>query len=270
EAALCLVRLGEARSQDRAAPPAAAPAEDALPQATPAARIEAVFGLIAAAARLTSAPLAGADQPGWPWPEHDGIELAPADWKNLEGPTLVQALQKRRSRRNFRPKTITRLELARLLELVRTGDTGRVIELGFLTNEVQDLPDGFYLFRPDRGLARHKGGFLGPHLAEAALGQDWVGRANVVLVVSAGLEALEATLGPRSLRLAYLAAGRLGQRAYLAAEVLGWGCCGVGAFFDEEVAGLLDLPAGLSPLYLIPLGPVQKRIHGGRAAANRP
>ena len=83
-------------------------------------------------------------------------------------------------------------------------------------------------------------------------------------MVTSPLGSLEKQLGPRALRAAYLAAGRLGQRAYLAAETLGWGCCGVGAFFDDEVTRLLELPDGVEPLYLLPVGPIKKRTHGGR------
>jgi nitroreductase len=43
-----------------------------------------------------------------------------------------------------------------------------------------------------------------------------------------------------------------------------WGCCGVGAFFDDEVREVLNLPQGEEVLYLIPVGPIKKRTHGGR------
>ena len=105
---------------------------------------------------------------------------------------------------------------------------------------------------------------MGLELSKTALNQDWLGRANLVLAVSAPLERLERSIGPRAFRLAYLAAGRLGQRAYLAAEAMDWGCCGVGAFFDDEVREVLNLPQGEEVLYLIPVGPIKKRTHGGR------
>jgi nitroreductase len=42
-------------------------------------------------------------------------------------------------------------------------------------------------------------------------------------------------------RLTCIDAGIVGQLAYLAAETLGAGCCGIGAFFDDELSRLLGL-----------------------------
>jgi len=261
EAALGLFRLkaGNSFSEHEAtAPPN-------RPRSQPIAPREQVFDLVSEAVRLTSGPLTENPVEEWPRPQVDLVSLPASDWQGFEGPTLVQALQSRRSRRNFRPQRVTLQETARLLDLIVSPDAGRLVNLGLVTNEVQGLPDGFYGLHPEpRALIRRKGGFLSPALAEAALDQEWVGRANLILVLTSPLEYLEKTMGPRALRLSYLAAGRLGQRAYLAAETLGWGCCGVGAFFDEEVNRLLQLPPGEEVLYLVPLGPIKKRTHGGR------
>jgi len=261
EAALGLFRLkpGNSFSKNEETAPTKRPqSQDLAPR-------EQVFDLVSAAVRLTSGPLT--ENPGeeWPRPQGDLVSLPASDWRGFEGPTLVQALQSRRSRRNFRPQRVTLQETARILDLVVSMDLGRLVNLGLVTNGVQGLADGFYGLQPEpRALIRRRGGFLGPALAEAALDQEWVGRANLILVLTSPLEHLEKTMGPRALRLAYLAAGRLGQRAYLAAETLGWGCCGVGAFFDEEVHRLLHLPPGEEVLYLISLGPLKKRTQGGR------
>ena len=261
EAPLGLVRLGPAPEGSAKTSPLTGP-----PVSEPIARREEVFDLVASAARLTAAPLAQAQGIDMAWPRGSQIDLPAPDWEGFESPTLVQVLQKRRSRRNFKPRAVLRNELARLLDLVVTPGLEDIrVNIGFLTNEVQDLADGFYHFRvKDRGLERHKGGFLGPGLALSAFSQDWLGRANLIFVLTAPLERLEEALGPRALRLAYLDAGRIGQRAYLAAEAFGWGCCGVGAFFDDDVRQDLDLPPGEEVLYLIPLGPVKQRTHGGR------
>lgn len=261
EAPLGLVRLGPAPED---------PARDSSltgpPASEPIARREDVFDLVASAARLTAAPLAQAQGMDLAWTQSAQIGLPDPDWEGFESPTLVQVLQKRRSRRNFKPRTVLRNELVRFLDLVVPPGLEDIrINIGFLTNEVQDLADGFYHFRlKDRSLERHKGGFLGPGLALSALSQDWLGRANLTLVLTAPLERLEESLGPRALRLAYMDAGRIGQRAYLAAEAFGWGCCGVGAFFDDDVHQYLNIPPGEEVLYLIPSGPIKKRTHGGR------
>jgi nitroreductase len=39
---------------------------------------------------------------------------------------------------------------------------------------------------------------------------------------------------------------------------LGLGCCGIGAFYDEEAVNLLQLPEGFRMLYLVAVGSVKK------------
>ena len=239
--------------------------EDPAPAPQPVAPKETAFEAILEVAGLTAAPLSGEVPEPDSWPEEGVAKLPKADWTEFEGPTFISTLRKRRSRRNFRPETLKGGEMSRFLDLVLTPDVGRLINVGVITNEIQDVTDGFYWTRPGfSGVRLHKGGFLGPNLANAALGQDWVGRGGLILLVTAPLDRLEDQIGPRALRLAYLAAGRLGQRAYLAAEAMGWGCCGVGAFYDGEVSALLDLDPGEPPVYILPVGPVKKRTHGGR------
>ncbi len=53
-------------------------------------------------------------------------------------------------------------------------------------------------------------------------------------------------------------AGILGQMIYLAATATGCGACGIGAIYDKEAAGLLNLKAPCSLLYLVAAGPVKK------------
>lgn len=231
----------------------------------PAAPKEMVFDTISRTAELTGVPLSSSPSALPAWTEIEEKEVRPADWDGFESPTLVQVLRGRRSRRNFRPKTLKQNELARALDLIMTEDIGKTLNMSFLLNEVEDFSDGLYVSTDKQYKIRsHIKGFIGPSLSTAALSQDWVGRANIIIVLSAPLEKLEQDLGPRALRLSYLAAGRIGQRIYLAAETMGWGCCGVGAFFDEQVRELLKFPRDEFPLYILPMGPVKKRTHGGR------
>jgi nitroreductase len=71
------------------------------------------------------------------------------------------------------------------------------------------------------------------------------------------LASLDRTWGARGYRYAMTAAGRLGHRVYLAATALGLGCCGIGAFYDREVADLLGLDVTARLLYLVAVGPVR-------------
>ena len=57
----------------------------------------------------------------------------------------------------------------------------------------------------------------------------------------ADLDRAARSYGDRGYRYAHFEAGALGQRLYLAAEALGLGATGIGAFFDDEVNRYLDL-----------------------------
>jgi SagB-type dehydrogenase family enzyme len=260
ETALAIIQLGETPA---ASAPVQAPVEP-VPQAEPVALREDLFDEIITAARLTADPLKKPPA-DFEWPRDNMVRPPATEWSDFEGPSLVQVLQQRRSRRNFKPKTVTQQDLARLLDMVLTPSTNKAFKLGLVLNEVQDISDGIYFVNADGPeLVLHQRGFISPSLGLAALSQDWVGRANIIMVIIAPLDQLEEQYGPRSLRLAYLEAGRLGQKAYLAAETMGWGCCGVGAFMDEQVQKLLNLPPEEYPLYILPVGPIKKRTHGGR------
>lgn len=92
-------------------------------------------------------------------------------------------------------------------------------------------------------------------LAAAALGQSFVARAPVVVVVCADLEAHAVHYGRRGVELYSIqdTAAAI-QNMLLAATALGLGTCWVGAFREEEVSILLRLPGELRPLALVPVG----------------
>jgi nitroreductase len=48
--------------------------------------------------------------------------------------------------------------------------------------------------------------------------------------------------------------GHASQNIYLECEALGLGTVAIGAFYDEAVARVLDLPRQHRPLYVMPVG----------------
>ena len=131
--------------------------------------------------------------------------------------------------------------------------------MGLLLGGVEGLADGFYLLdRPARKLALVRPGDLRREMAEACLDQAWLGQAAAHFLFLADLAELERSGGARAYREALLLAGRLGQRAYLGAAQPGLGCCGVGAFYDDECRDLLGLDQGSRLLYLVAAGPVKR------------
>ncbi len=171
---------------------------------------------------------------------------------------LLEVIRQRRSRRNFLPAAIKEAEVSALLKaaLPAPGPCQATVLIG----HGGDLVGGVYRYAPGLNVLANLP--VPPDdsrraMARAALGQLWVGQASLVLVLWADLEALAESQGPRSYRHAMLAAGRAGQRLYLAATALGLGCCGVGAFYDEEAARCARLPERGRVLYLLACGPVK-------------
>jgi len=66
-----------------------------------------------------------------------------------------------------------------------------------------------------------------------SLGQDLAGNSCVTFSITADLRP--------GYRAAFINAGRVGQRLYIAAESLGLRATGIGAFFDDQVHRYLDI-----------------------------
>ncbi len=97
-------------------------------------------------------------------------------------------------------------------------------------------------------------------LSAAALKQSFVKHSSVVFVMTAHPGRSVWKYEDRSWRYFYLDAGHIGENIMLAAESLGLGSCGIGAFYDTAVNQILVLD-GVSeiPLYMVTVG----RLRGG-------
>lgn len=92
-------------------------------------------------------------------------------------------------------------------------------------------------------------------LAKAALEQDFIKQAPVVIVFAANPARSAPRYGQRGERL-YCLQDATAAVAYaqLAATALGMATCWVGAFDDDEVAGIMRLPPGQRPVAILPVG----------------
>ena len=73
-------------------------------------------------------------------------------------------------------------------------------------------------------------------------------------IVAAVYSRTEQKYGERAERYVKLEAGHAAQNLLLQAVSLGLGAVPIGAFHNDEVQEVLDLPSGHEPLYLIPVG----------------
>jgi SagB-type dehydrogenase family enzyme len=91
-------------------------------------------------------------------------------------------------------------------------------------------------------------------LFRSALYQEAIKEAPVTIVICAVYERTTRKYGERGIRYVHMEAGHAGQNIYLQAEALDLGTVAIGAFYDEAVARVLDLPKDIVPLYLFPVG----------------
>ena len=191
----------------------------------------------------------------------------PGEWfpvrrQDLEGHGADYAgvVQRRRSGRNFVREPIPVGSFMRLLSLV--GTTPRLLPAttGFLVGYVEGFDQGFYRFASeDRAYGLLKPGSFVEKMARICLDQRWLANAGALFLFMANLKALDDEYGARGYRYAMMDAGILGQRLYLGSTALGLGCCGIGAFYDNEARSLLDLNDDSYLLYLVAVGKVKKR-----------
>jgi SagB-type dehydrogenase family enzyme len=96
-------------------------------------------------------------------------------------------------------------------------------------------------------------------LAGASLNQNFIADAPLVIVIAAEYQRTTKRYGERGIRYVHIEVGHVGQNIYLQAESLGLGTLAVGAFYDEEVARVLNLPEAHEPLYVMPVGYVKEK-----------
>lgn len=175
--------------------------------------------------------------------------------------SLEEALSRRRSQREFRRDPLRAAQIGQLLWAAQgiTDPSGRrtAPSAGNMQSlEVYAvLPEGLYLYQPvQHELVQHLAGDLRPQLSAAALEQECVLNAAAVFVIAAVFDRLVNKYGERSARYATLEAGHAAQNLLLQAAVMGLASVPAGAFRDEAVKKVLQLPASQQPIYLVPVG----------------
>jgi nitroreductase len=92
-------------------------------------------------------------------------------------------------------------------------------------------------------------------LARAALGQTFVARAPVVIVVVSDIRRSARRYGERGVTFFSIIDGAFVAMLILLAVVdEGLGACFVGSFYDREVRDVLGLPPDVRPIGIIPIG----------------
>ena len=176
--------------------------------------------------------------------------------------SVEEALARRRSVREFSSKHLTDQELGQLCwaaqgithsEGLRTAPSAGAL---YPLELYVVISSGFFHYQPEKHqLQLRDRRNLRPHLRQAALGQDSVGQAAAVFVITGEYARTASKYGDaRSPRYVHLEAGHAAENLLLQAVALHLGAVPIGAFDDTQVKRALSLSAGEQPLYLIPVG----------------
>jgi SagB-type dehydrogenase family enzyme len=189
------------------------------------------------------------------------------------GLSTEEAIEQRRSVREFSGQPMALQELSRLLYYVGGINTERwghklraapsagalyPIEIYPVIHRVEGLRPGLYHYAvQNHALDLLHTGDLRARITRDGLMQEFLGEANVVLVLTAIFQRLRWKYQERSYRYALLEAGHLAQNAYLAATSMGMGACAVGAFIDSGLNGLLGVDGtDEAAVYMLAIGKV--------------
>ena len=212
------------------------------------------------------APSANAVAPTPP-PEPESVIIELPEPRYDSDVSIEQSLLRRRSIRSYSGESLTLQELSQLLWAAQgvTGPRGfrtapsagalYPLELYVVAGDVQDLSPGVYRYEPlEHGLVKTMEGDKRAELADAAVWQDFVGEGAIIIVFTAVYERTTGKYGDRGIRYVHMELGHAAQNLCLQAAAMDLGVVTVGAFYDEEVVELLNIPENEHPLYVIPVG----------------
>jgi SagB-type dehydrogenase family enzyme len=180
--------------------------------------------------------------------------------------SLEHLLSRRRSVREYPDAAIELGEIGQLLwaaqgihpQGYRTAPSAGALyplELYSVAGAVQGLESGVYRYESKgHRLVKTGSGDQRKDLARAALSQAWVQEAAAVVVFAAVYERTMQKYGKRGVRYVHMEVGHAAENLFLQAGALNLATVVVGAFNDDEVAELLQLPADVEPLMLMPVG----------------
>lgn len=165
--------------------------------------------------------------------------------------SLLDVMRTRRSVRQYQSDPLDDKTVARLLTAASWAPSAGNAQ-----------PWYFYVIRDEYMLRK---------LADAALGQIFLTKAPMVIVVCADLERARQAYKKRGETLYCIQdCAAATQNLLLVAHALGLGACWVGAFDEESVSSLLYLPKRHRPLSLVSVGwPAEQPEPPGRQPLNR-
>ena len=182
--------------------------------------------------------------------------------------SVEEAIKERRSQRSFLDRPLSLSQVSQILwaaqGITEEGGFKRAapsagalypLEIYLVVRNVEGLEKGVYHYHPQDHMVSFvlKGDYQ-DLLARACLSQSFVAASPLSIVIAAEYERTTIKYGERGVRYVLIEVGHVGQNICLQAVALGLATCPVGAFMDEEVSRVLELPRRHRPLYVLPVG----------------
>lgn len=181
--------------------------------------------------------------------------------------SLEECLAGRRSHRDYSEEPLTLAEVSQLLWAAqgltaewggRTAPSAGALyplELYLIAGDVTNLPAGVYRYESqEHELINLAAGDQRNALAEAALGQRAISCGAIDIVIAAVYQRTTGKYSDRGIQYVHQESGHAAQNICLQATALNLGTVTIGAFYEEEVTRLLQLPPETTPLYILPVG----------------
>jgi len=181
--------------------------------------------------------------------------------------SVEEALLKRRSVRNYADEALTLQEVSQLLWAAQgiTDPSGKrtapsagalyPLEVYVVVGDVEGIVKGVYEYEPQQHeLVRILVGEKRKALAAAALNQQSIAQGAIDIVITAIYERTTKKYSDRGIRYVHMEAGHAAQNVYLQAVAMNLGMVVIGAFYDDQVKEVLNLPENEEPLYIMPVG----------------
>ena len=183
--------------------------------------------------------------------------------------SLPEAITQRRSTRDYSGDDLSIEELSQLLHLTAGTSPDREgrrtypssgalypIEIYPVVHNVTGVAPGVYHYQVrEHALAQIRAGDVRQEVVRQGLLQDFLGQANVVLLVTVIFQRMRFKYQDRTYRYGLIEAGHIGQNAYLTATSMGLGACGVGAFLDDAMNRMLGVDGRTeAAVYMLSVG----------------
>ncbi len=176
--------------------------------------------------------------------------------------SLEEAIAHRRSVRSFTDEHLTMAQVGQLLWAAQgitepnRGLRAAPSAMALYPLEIYAVtPEGTYHYLPDgHRVERTAEGDLREPLSAACRGQASVREAAVDLVIAGVFARMQEKFGDKAVPVTLLEVGHVTENVLLQAVAMGLGGVPVGGQLPDQVAQVLSLPEGWTPVYVVPVG----------------